>query len=42
MKTYHRLGEQIVSFGNRFPAARGKRRKSAVAEFEFNLEENLF
>ncbi|HAD07506.1 MAG TPA: RNA-dependent DNA polymerase [Anaerolineaceae bacterium] len=46
MKTYKNLYPQITAFENLYTAykraARGKRRKQAVAEFEMNLEENLF
>ena len=45
MKTYKHLYPQIASFENlylAFKAARkGKRSRGDVAEFEFNLEENL-
>jgi retron-type reverse transcriptase len=46
MKTYKHLYPQIITFENLYSAwrsaARGKRSKPNVAEFEFNLEENLF
>jgi len=46
MKTYKHLFEQLTSFENLYQAwrgaARGKRAKAEVADFEFNLEENLF
>jgi RNA-directed DNA polymerase len=46
MKTYKNLYPQITTFENLYQAfknaARGKRGKPDVANFEFNLEENLF
>ncbi|MEN4040867.1 MAG: hypothetical protein ROW39_00875 [Anaerolineaceae bacterium] len=46
MKTFKNLYPQITAFENLYlafkRAARGKRSKPAVAEFEVNLEENLF
>ncbi len=46
MKTFRHLYPQITTFENLFlafrNAARGKRRKTDVAEFEYHLEENLF
>ena len=45
MHTFKHLYPQITSFENLFTAwrraARGKRKKADVAEFEFDLEENL-
>ena len=45
MKTYRQLYAQITSFENLYQAfkcaARGKRKKTDVAAFEFDLEENL-
>ena len=40
MHTFKHLYPQITSFENLF-TARGKRKKADVAEFEFDLEENL-
>lgn len=46
MKTYKHLYPQIHNFGNLYwayrDARRGKRDRTAVADFEFNLEHNLF
>ena len=46
MKTYKQLYPQITDFENLYhsfkKAARGKRKKSDVADFEYNLEANLF
>ena len=46
MKTYKHLYPQITDFENLFQAfrkaARGKRKKPDVAEFEYHLESNLF
>jgi len=46
MKTYRTLYPQITDFANLYAAfrkaRRGKRDRPAVAEFEFNLEANLF
>jgi RNA-directed DNA polymerase len=46
MRTFKHLFEQIITFENLYQAwrnaARGKRGKVEVADFEFNLEENLF
>ena len=46
MKTYKNLYPKITDFENLYhsfkKAARGKRKKSDVAAFEFNLEANLF
>lgn len=46
MKTYHNLYPKIYDFETLYlsfrKARRGKRDRPEVAEFEFNLEENLF
>ncbi len=46
MKTYRHLYPQITDFANLYAAfrkaRRGKRDRPEVAEFEFNLEANLF
>ena len=46
MKTFKKLYHQVYDFANLYyayrDAARGKRGRPDVAEFEFNLEENLF
>lgn len=46
MKTYRHLHEQISDFANLYLAFRkarkGKRHKAEVADFEYNLEANLF
>lgn len=44
-KTYHHLWPELTSFNNLWwsfkKAAKGKRGQTAVADFEYNLEENL-
>jgi len=46
MKTYKNLYPQICAFDNLYwayrDARKGKRDRAAVADFEFNMEHNLF